>query len=424
MSRPMILPLATTCAVLALLPLGCPKPTPPTPPAPSVCTVDPVWISSPQMPSEVPEAETFCDFYQFSWQAFLAQVSPSDTGEPVFMGQRVYQPSGGNGQCNDTSQTGLAGVQAALSPRTIKAEDFEEVQADTHALYDQGGNVVHYNAFYSQELCSSDAKGFAAGTLEIKVAWMTLEESSDDFYTIQVDMGGEATTLGLVGIHLAIWTPNHPEMIWASWEHKKNAPLCNGHSPQAKWSFASDDAAACLAANKYDGDGPAPEACSNFEFNVPDPLPSGTVPLTGTPDNVCREYNHGNESGESVNGNDNAANLAAIDELNAGLVGPEGLLTALQIDDPLAVWANYEMVGALWTKDGAESGHPPPVPSKQGPANADSPQRGSLELANMALETFQQGDTSAVPNCFGCHNYVESSPLTVSHIQSKLIVSE
>ena len=89
----------------------------------------------------------------------------------------------------------------------------------------------------------------------------------------------------------------------------------------------------------------------------------------------------------------------------------------------VGMWSNYEMVGGIWTKDGANSGSPP-VPSKQGPANPDSPQRGSLELANMSLETFQQGDTSAIPNCFGCHNYESTKPLDVSHIQSKLIASE
>ena len=42
----------------------------------------------------------------------------------------------------------------------------------------------------------------------------------------------------------------------------------------------------------------------------------------------------------------------------------------------------------------------------------------------MSLETFQQGDDSFIPNCFGCHNYDSTKPLDVSHIQSKLIVSD
>lgn len=85
----------------------------------------------------------------------------------------------------------------------------------------------------------------------------------------------------------------------------------------------------------------------------------------------------------------------------------------------MSVWQSYDMVGGLWTKDGAASGNPPVV-SANGPADANSPQRGSLELANMTMETFEQGDTSFVPNCFGCHNFVTATPLTVSHISKKL----
>lgn len=397
---------------LSLLLAGCP--TPPTPPA--VCEADPAWIANPSMPGEVASDESFCDFYQFSWQWFLAQTAPATgSGMPVFMGNRVYQPSGGDNQCSDAPMVGHEGVQAALIPRTVKSEDFEEVQADANAFYDQNGNVLHYNAFYTPALCESTAAGFAPGTLEVKAAWMRLDSPDPSYYMISVDLNEEQAHLGLVGLHLAIWTPNHPEMIWASWEHKRNAPLCNGHSEGSDWAFASTEAAACLSANKHDGDGPPSAACSTFSFNTPEVLPPGAVPLTGAPNNVCREYNHGNESGTSVNGNDNTANLAAIDELNKALVGEGGMLDGM--------WSNYEMVGAIWTKGGANSGSPP-VPSTQGPANPDSPQRGSLELANMALETFQQGDTSAIPNCFGCHNYDSTKPLDVSHIQSRLLPQE
>jgi hypothetical protein len=97
-------------------------------------------------------------------------------------------------------------------------------------------------------------------------------------------------------------------------------------------------------------------------------------------------------------------------------------LTALPAGDPMAVWANYQMIGGLWTKSGQASGAPPPVPSMQGSANAASPQRGSLELANVTMETYEQGPTSYVPNCFGCHNYTPATPLTVSHIATQFLL--
>ncbi len=411
--------------MLTLALTGCPGPTP-TPPAPTTCEASAEWITNPSMPGEVPEAESFCDFYQFSWQWMLAQASADQNGDPVFMQNRVCSPTGGNDQCADAPITGVLGAMEQLIPRQGKPTNFEDAQADGNALYDQAGNVLYYNAFYSQELCDSTSAGFAPGTLEAKVSWMILQEGTHHtYYTVSASLPGhdEEITLGLVGLHLAIWTPNHPEMIWATWEHKTNAPLCNGTSAVSGWSLASDDAAACLSASPTGVSGAPPSSCDSFAFNTPH-AHSSTVPVTGAPINVCRQYAYGNQEGTAVNGNDNAANLAAITELNAALVGDAGLLTQLPSDDPMQVWSNYEMVGGIWTKDGADSG-PPPVPStqSQGPGAADSPQRGSLELTNMTLETFQQGDTSAIPNCFGCHNYTAANPLGVSHIQSKLLPS-
>lgn len=401
--------------------VACPKP--PEPPTPTTCEADPSWISSPSMPGEVPEAESFCDFYQFSWQWFLAQASPSpQSGEPVFFQNRVYQPAGGNDQCADQPITGIQGAMSALQARAIKPSQFEEEQADGNAVYDQDGNVLYYNAFYSQELCDATPEGFVPGTLEAKVSWAVLKEGTHHtYFTVNATLPGDEdqVTLGLLGLHLAIWTPNHPEMIWATWEHKTNAPLCDGSSAASGWTLASDEAAACLVANPQSQSGPPSTECDSFAFNTP-AVHGGTPSPTGTPNNVCRQFAYGNQDGEAVNGNDNAANLAAITELNESMVGANGLLTQLPSDNALAVWANYEMVGAIWTKNGADSGSPP-VPSGQGPANANSPQRGSLELANMSMETFQQGDQSFIPNCFGCHNYTASSPLTVSHIGSKLL---
>lgn len=409
--------------LLILMLAGCSKPsTPPTPPA--ICKADPVWIASPSMPTEVPKDESFCDFYQFSWQWMLAQISPSGNGEPVFMQNRIYSPTGGTDQCANAPITGVKGASGQLIPRQGKPIGFEDVQADGHALYDQRSNVLLYNAFYSQALCSSTVAGFAPGTLEMKVSWMVLPEGvTPTHYTIRAQPQGhdKEVTLGLVGLHMAIWTPNHPEMIWASWEHKANAPLCNGSSAKTGWSLTSDTAAACLAANPTGVRGAPPSSCDSFEFNTP-PTNSSTVPVTGAPINVCRQYAQGNQAGTAVNGNDNAANLAAITELNAAFVGEAGLLTKLPVTNPMQVWSNYEMVGSLWTKGGGESG-PPPVPSTQtpGPGDAASPQRGSLEMTNMTLETFQQGDKSFVPNCFGCHNYTKANPLNVSHLQDELL---
>lgn len=350
-------------------------------------------------------------------------MSPSSQGgEPVLFQNRVYEPEGGTNQCGNQPITGLLGAAQALLPRAIKPSQFEEQQADGNAVYDQKGNVLYFNVFYSQQLCDAKPGGFVEGTLEAKVSWRIVPENTPHtYFTIKTripDHDAEVT-LGLLGVHLAIWTPKHPEMIWATWEHKSNAPLCDGSSSAIEWTLSAQDAAECLKANPQGQSGPPNSKCDSFKFNTPVPQ-AGTPALTGAPNNVCRQYAYGNQSGASVNGNDNAANLAAIKELNAALVGINGLLTNLPAENPMSVWSHYEMIGGLWTKGGAESGTPP-VPSAQGAPSATSPQRGSLELTNMSMETFQQGESSFVPNCFGCHHYKKESPLGVSHISKFLL---
>ena len=395
--------------------------------AASTCAASMDWITSPSEPSEVASSESFCDFYQFSWQWFLAQVSPADPVDPggdrVFETNRVVDPQGGSNQCASNALTGRAAASKLLAMRDPKPIDFESHQADGNPLYDQSGNVLYFNMWYSPEECQATSSGFVAGTMEIKTAWRVLPGADPNYLTMQATLpsGGDPVTLGLVGFHLVNWTSAHPEMIWASFEHKANAPLCDGSDAASGWSLASDEAAACLAANPQPGAGSISPNCASYGFNSPPTNVPKPTPPTGPADEVCRLFANGNQPGTSINGNDNAANLAAIQQLNAALVGPGGMLTGLPADDPMAVWKNYEMVGGLWTKDGAASGNSP-VPNAGGAADPDSPQRGSLELTNMTMETYQQGPTSYIPNCFGCHNYTPTAPLEVSHIATAFLL--
>ena len=409
---------------------GTPQGVAAPPPPPAACKASASWISQPSEPSEVASEESFCDFYQFSWQWFLAQVSPSNAADPggdrVFETNRLHNPNIKSGQCSLPMLLGRATAAKLIAARSDKPQDFEDTQADGNALYDQNGNILYYNIWYSKAMCQSSQQGFAPGSFEIKVSWMVLPKPDPTFFTMDAVLPGtkQKVTLGMVGFHLANWTSKHPEMIWTTWEHKRNAPLCDGSSamPAEGWSFAAKDAAQCLTANPQPSAGPPSANCASFKFNTPNPQ-KDPQPPTGAPNNVCRQFANGNQPGTSVNGNDNAANLAAIDQLNDQLVGANGLLTQLPDTDPMAIWKHYAMTGAIWTKGGADSGNPA-IPytvhatggDKIVPGDPNSLQRGSLELTNMSMETFQQGDTSWAPVCFGCHQFKTSAPLNVSHI--------
>jgi hypothetical protein len=386
----------------------------PMPPCPAVAS----WVSSPNPPTEIGGtgvpvgSETFCQFYQFAEQWFLQMVSPSSTsGSRVFETFNVVGPSGSTNCSTGLKLTGRAALQKSLFVRTNKPKtaDFDPTlpanmgQAGTgEALYDQNGNVVLYAMLYNQTECQATSSGFAPNTIEVKTSWKILKSADPTYYTMNATVnfstGPQNLILGLVGFHMAINTALHPEFIWVTFEHKSNDPNCNNPQtpPTSGWAFTSAAAAQCLATGGI-------SKCSQFNFNQG---AAPTTPTGGTPTQVCRTYPDGTDPVPPAigpNGNRNALNAFTIDTLNSQLVGPTGFLTQLPASSPMAVFANYQMEGSIWTNGGMDS--------------TTANQRGSLELANTTMETFvQNAPPTANANCFGCHNFSTTSPLDVSHI--------
>jgi len=390
----------------------------------TACPASSSWVTAPNPPAEIGGSqvpvgdETFCQFYQFSEQWFLDLVSPSSTpGSRVFETFNVLGPSGQTScPSGGAAQAPLAGKEAlkrSLFVRVNKPKtgDFDPTlpaelgqAGNGDALIDQNGNVVLYAVLYNSTECQATSSGFAQNTIEVKTSWKILQQPDPTYYTmnatVQFSSGPQNLLLGLVGFHMAINTALHPEFIWVTFEHKSNDPDCLHPQPVPAngWSFTSSAAAQCLASPGYSG-------CGSYQFNQGSSPPSS--PTGNTPNQVCRSYRDGTDPvppAVGPNGNRNALNLFTIDTLNAQLVGPDGILSKLPSDSPMAVFANYKMEGAIWTNGGQAS------------TTFDN-QRGSLELANTTMETFVQNVAPATnTNCFGCHTYDPQSPLEVSHI--------
>lgn len=380
-----------------------------TPPQP--CPANASWITAPSPPTEIggpnpPPVgnETNCQFYQFAYQWFFAMTQPVGTsGERKFETLNVYQPNQEN-QCAN-QLTGRANIAKAIFVRTPKPQtnNFVPVvpgeidQATGSPLYDQNGNAVFYYVLYSPNECQATAAGFQPNTIEIKSSWRILQSADPAYYTMTATVTGlpnNPVILGLVGFHLVINTPLHPEFVWASFEHVNNAPDCTNPqpAPAAGWSFLSSACATCLQQNGVNG-------CPQCNFNTPATTPPGT---TGPPTQVCRVYHNGTDPGPMTGGNNNDTNRFNIDTLNSQIAG---FLSQLPSDNPMAVWKNYILVGGLWTNGGVDSG-------------GTDVQRGSLEAANTTMETFFQQPNQ---NCFTCHNYDKTLPLCVSHIAPDLL---
>ena len=387
---------------------------------PSFCAANASWVQKPQgAPAEVPgNGADLCQFYQFSWQWFIALMDAPNGTQRVFLDSQKYPVFLGEGQnsCADNNTESKLFVRS-LKDNTVDSNDFvapnEMNQAFNNAvIYDQQGNIVLYEARIDRGMCAvpKGSPTLPAGTTEIKSSWRTIEKADKPNYVwIQSDTNNNGTLesdelYGMVGFHLVKSTPLHPEFIWATFEHKLNAPDCQKKpiSGQADhWTFTSESCAKQL---------PNPPATSTCHFNkVLEPASGGSSPLTGEATEICQVYAQGTRPGDNQ-ADKNRENIITINtQLSA-------IFSGLNDSNALKVLKNYKIVGALWENDVSQ------------PSSVLANQRGSIQLANTTMETnAQQGfsdpeytgtnNLKPAANCFACHNYTgRSTNAGVSHI--------
>lgn len=383
------------------------------------CPASSSWVTNPNPPEEIPLGQNaqFCQFYQFSWQWFLQLMSPAGGGNQFRNFEVVdnypilnADPSGKPvNSCDESASKKLLFIRSTKPVGSGGTFHFPERTGQAgggDTIYDQNGNVVFFNIRFSKNLCDigniQSNVNFPPGTTELKSAWKVISDAEKSrYYWIEADIDGVQGTeqLGLIGFHFVRSTKLHPEFIWATFEHKDNDPDCTQDqvaetAPASGWSFTSEKCAS------------DPSKCT---FNKAAPNKA----ITGTPTEICRVYPYGTY----IKDNKAGENLTAITELNEQIVGPNGYLSQLSSTDPMSVFQNYFIVGALWENLITQ------------PSSDISNQRGSLRLANTVAETtFQNVDltSSFVSNCFGCHNYkVKTSNTlpssTLSHIFNNII---
>lgn len=377
-------------------------------PAFADCKSEPAWFPHSQTPE--PDNAGFqstsnCVFHQWSWQTFLWLTKKVD-GKPLFLSM--------------VSPYSLLGMsQDGLMPRMQKSnapESFNEfLQAGTDGIMvDQSGRAVYYSQYINDDFVNFIKKNdltdpaavrafnpdtpFPIGAIELKVSWKVVQpgEDTSDMFTMQgevnwltnksgkivVDANKTQTVqLALVAFHIAGVVNGHPEMIWATFEHKNNAPnVPDKFTPDTvisdrDWTFYK-------AGTTY-------RNC-NVNFANTNKLKLNESKQTLSPvTQVCRQFEFGNDpSNGGVQPNDD--NIA---RLNADV------LKNLDKDD---VWSNYFEVGAIWFKK-ANALEPNMA------LDTDEILTGSLKLSNSVVETYTQ-DQSTMNNCFRCHNTMHSFP--------------
>ncbi len=382
------------------------------------CAVSPEWLTSPSLPTEVKQSgsdgsSTFCDFYQFSTQTYLYLMSPAKTG-----GIRNFQVQANypllefndDGTPANSCDSTIDGPTIRTSLAKISSTSTGQAGGGA-TIYAQDGNVVYYDVRFNKSLCELTASAvemqkqnltnFPAGTMELKFAWKILtqsETSGNTFVTQQQVISGKSVTLGLLGMHVIVATKDHPEFVWATYEHQTNTPDClpSGVQTDTNWMFSS---ATCTQGLPDSAD--KSNAC---KYNQP---PKNQTAPTGTPTNICRVHPYGTASGDLKAGE----NISDIAQQNADLLQ---LLNKPTTSASMKVLANYFNVGALWVSNIQQSSGGIGVPNE----------RGSLRLANSVAETdYQNVDITSdfASNCFGCHNYIGTGNQVSNNITSQAL---
>jgi len=387
---------------------------------PKDCLADPTWF--PHASTQEPDADKFqsvsnCVFHQWSWQTFL-WLTQEVNNQPRFMAF--------------TNPLQLIGMKPdGFTPRMSKSHDpetFNEfLQAGSDAiLVDHNGRPVYYSQYLDTDFVkfiennkltdpnivkNFDAtKSFPNGATELKATWKIVRSGEDasQFFTTRTlvnklkNQDGnivispdetEEVTVALVGFHIAGVVEGHPEMIWATFEHKLNAPNVPQNVTPDTEILTPDTVISHTNYTFYTAN-TAYKDCNVNVANTPNQkLDEATQTLTPITQ-VCRQYQYGNDPESPLDRKDKIAqNDHNIAQLNASV------LSKLNPGD---VWSNYYQVGAIWF--GAIDGLKPNMAF-----DTDELLTGSLKLSNATIETFTQSQ-STVNNCFRCHNTKQLFP--------------
>lgn len=374
-------------------------------------TPPPNSVAFPGPPAGTPV--TNCAFHQWSWNAFL-WLTQNVKGRPRF---------------ESFTQTGIgtsAKVLNAMIGRSAKAETLDiigqagpdgiMVDLQGHPIYYSiysdptfGNFIKKYGLLDPAKLRAFDPNAeFPVGSLTLKAAWKIVNPGEDvsTFYTRKAQVAPLAmqngkivivkngkplnVTVALVGFHVAGAVKDHPEMIWATFEHIGNAP----DIPKPVNDMAPNDIVSDKNWLFYKANTPFKDC--NINSAGAGALTLDAAKQTLSPvTQVCRIIPWGGG---------NQMNIDNIKALNASVQA------LFEQKDAKSVWKNYFEVGAIWFS--VANGLKPNCTFQPGSLSCapggptSSILTGSTQLSNTAVETFTQSQ-SAQDNCFACHNTVQ-----------------
>ncbi|PKL74884.1 MAG: hypothetical protein CVV27_18225 [Candidatus Melainabacteria bacterium HGW-Melainabacteria-1] len=361
-----------------------------------------------------PPTDNDCGFYNWAWHSFLFSTRPDASGQPAFWGAESLESVFGLSHSQDDSELPL------LNAGFRQAGDLAAILVDQNrrpVFYS-----IHINRIFADfvrshklnqvdALLRSEADGgiatdleFPPGSVEFKAAWRIVEagEDTSDYLTLRArvpllrNQGGKVVasdknrevTVALLSLHVVGVVVDHPEFIWATFEHADSrGKLDLGPAALANPVMGQTAQLEALAPAYPLFEPGSPVALANRPLDQLIDEASQTFPA---PTPVYRAFPGSlREQSEADSG---------VDTLNQAI----GELFA-KTDPQAKDWRrHYLLVGAVWINQ-------PGADRPDGDFGADrhfentpghSVLAGEDALSSLAMESFTQ-DSS---NCFSCHN--------------------
>lgn len=366
---------------------------------------------------------TNCDFHQWSWQKFL-WLTNEVNGVPFFMTNMIQVNAAGqkldpsNGiVLTDTAQasstTDILKTPAVPKSATVYYSIFMD-----NLLY---STMLKYGPIAKNDPSKIKEMTFPVGSLELKTSWIdaSILKDPSSYFVTQGVINGVKTKVALLGMHVVGVVENHPEFVWATFEHENLAPAYDWSkatptsdapvTSTVDYPFFNKNSTATVK-NITSGNGIYTDVFSLYKYGVP-----VEKAMKGS-------FNVQLFMKTSQNGSENLNNIRTINQ---------SVKSQLQ-----GIWNNYFYNGSIWINTAGYN-----TPQQQAAllnslsynlSNSEPGKltRGSVAAYNITMETYVQAGFSPTSihqtsvddlvNCFSCHNTYYStnnvSPLYFSHV--------
>lgn len=372
---------------------------------------------------------TNATFHLWAWQEFLALTRTNKSTAPFQKYIQVDNDTIALGemiQLRDSSQAGTNGVLYDKANRAVyytmhvnkPMYDFQQKYRRIFgAVFSKYNGNSNRDGLINAELKQKgyDTINYPVGCVELKTAWMlasSLNASKvkrSDYYITWAMLNGKKVKVALIGMHVVGRVANHPEFIWATFEHDEMVPDYAWSYPGyphlgdtlSKKDYLFYDKGNVIGNCLMNNNSASFAQFSNI-FNI---YPLG----------IARSFT------------DNTL-PTSLDQFNNANIVSLNASVKQQLKSKGEVWQHYFYKGSIWLDV---------LNTNYGPGNGylgvltNPSLRGSRAVSNITMETFAQLNfsgnyTTESMNCFGCHatvDYKNVQPGTNDSISYNLAIS-